>query len=611
MRPALYFPCDTNYKSVTGAVGRDKPFLIRFGLLSSYSPSSVRLILNKESENEVAYPMRHAFTDGGYDYFEADLCISSTGLYFYCFSCDTAQGVYMSGADAHLHACLGTGGKWQLTVVQEYYKSADMSGGLMYQIFTDRFCIGGERLATKAGNNYRSDWGGVPAYTPNDRGEYAVDFFGGNLKGIIAKLDYIASLGTTVIYLNPVFSARSNHKYDTADYMNIDSDFGTNGDFSELCVEAAKRNIKVMLDGVFSHTGSDSLYFNKYGRFDSVGAFQSKDSPYYKWYRFKNYPHSYECWWNFDTLPNVDETEESYNEFINGHNGVVRTWIRRGAYGWRLDVADELPDAFLDGLTAAVKAERPDACVMGEVWEDASNKISYGYRRRYLEGRQLDSVMNYPFKDAILRYLLHYGGARRFFDDIHTVVNNYPASALNNLMNHLGTHDTARILTVLGAETVPAQKNERANYKLKDAEAAFAKLKLATVLQYALPGIPSIFYGDEAGVEGFEDPFCRQCYPWGNEKQEFIDWYRLLGRIRADNKKAFCGAFRELAADNGLVAFERSGDGERIIAAVNAGNEAKLHLDGIYADLLSGGEYSGEIVVGGGACLLLREKAIR
>lgn len=289
-------------------------------------------------------------------------------------------------------------------------------------------------------------------------------------------------------------------------------------------------------------------------------AYNSQQSPYYPWYTFRQWPQNYECWWNFETLPNVKETEPSFNEYINGENGIIRKWLRAGASGWRLDVADELPDQFLDNLTAAAKAESPDAVVLGEVWEDASNKTAYGVRRRYLLGGQLDTVMNYPFRDAIFAFLLG-GDPRNFAESVESIVENYPPQCLRLLMNHIGTHDTERALTVLGGEPAGNRGREwQAAQSLtpEQRDTALKRLRLASLIQYLLPGVPCLYYGDEAGMEGYRDPFCRGAYPWGREGKNLLQWYKGLGMLRAQEKAILGkGSYRTLYADGNLLAFER------------------------------------------------------
>ena len=406
-----------------------------------------------------------------------------------------------------------------------------------------------------------ADWGGQPYWRPNERGEVTnSDYFGGTLRGIEEKLPYLKSLGVTCLYMNPVFESHSNHRYDTADYSKIDPLLGDEEDFRALCQAAKELGIRVVIDGVFSHTGSDSVYFNREGRYPTPGAYNSQQSPYYPWYSFRQWPDSYDCWWNFDTLPNVQETNPSYDAYINGKEGIVRKWLAAGASGWRLDVADELPDPFLDNLTAAAKAQRPDALVLGEVWEDASNKTAYGVRRRYLLGQQLDTVMNYPFRDAILGFLLG-GDPRNFAETVESICENYPPQCLRLLMNHIGTHDTERALTILGGEPAGNRGREwqaAQHLSPEQREIGLKRLRLASLIQYLLPGVPCIYYGDEAGMEGYRDPFNRACYPWGHEGLNLLTWYKGLGQLRAQEKPVLGqGLYRTLHADGNLLAFER------------------------------------------------------
>ncbi|MBQ4313772.1 MAG: glycoside hydrolase family 13 protein, partial [Clostridia bacterium] len=348
---------------------------------------------------------------------------------------------------------------------------------------------------------------------------------------------------------------------------------GDDEDFATLCDEAKKRGMRLILDGVFSHTGCDSKYFNQQGRYDSVGAYNSRHSEYYSWYKFINWPNTFDSWWGITTLPELREEDPSLLSYLTGDKGIVRKWIAQGAGGWRLDVADELPDIFLDHLRSAAKAEDPNAVIFGEVWEDASNKIAYSYRRRYLLGKQLDSVMNYCFKDAILGFLTGMD-ASSSMEIVMNVLENYPPQVVRLLMNLIGTHDTERIITMLAGEPSHGQGREwQASHSLSAEQRAWgkARYKLATVMQYTLPGVPSIYYGDETGVEGYRDPFNRACYPWGNEDNELIEWHRMLGKIRT-SLDCFVGAdFTPIVAQGRFMSYSREGEKDRIIVAVNAG----------------------------------------
>ena len=467
----------------------------------------------------------------------------------------------------------------QLTVYEEYGAAPDWFGrGVSYQIFPDRFCR--SRVPDPAGlvgdRTVHENWQDTPEFRPDERGEIRNrDFFGGDLAGIISKLDYLKSLGVTTLYLNPIFEAASNHRYNTADYMAIDPMLGTEEDFRALCREAHARGMRVLLDGVFNHTGSASRYFNADGFYPELGAAQSKDSPYYNWYHFTHWPDSYDAWWGIKTLPAVEENQASYRDFIiRSEDSVVRHWLRCGADGWRLDVADELPDDFIAELRQAMDAEKPDCLLLGEVWEDGSNKIAYDRRRKYLLGRETHGLMNYPFRTAALDWLCG-GDAAAFRESMEQLRENYPSPAFYSAMNFLSTHDTPRILTLLGGEPTPADKAERAAAQLSPAgrELARRRLMLGALLLYTFPGSPTVYYGDEAGMEGYEDPLNRRTFPWGQEDEGLLRWYRRLGQLRGDRPSLQQGDICYLYADGSGLALRRQWDGEVTTAAMNSGKE--------------------------------------
>ncbi len=560
----MFHSRNPKYRAPTGAVEAGSPVHFRITLPRELSCSAARLIMEREGDPAIIQDMFWCGMNGeNREWWECDFTPEDTGLYFYQFEASTCRGVQRLSRGERGWAVFGGTWRWQLTVYQAGFETPSwLEGGVMYQIFPDRFFKSDqEKAGLPAGRTYHQDWYEQPDWRPNQQGRVTnSDFFGGDLRGIAEKLPYLKSLGVTCIYLNPVFESHSNHRYDTADYSKIDPLLGTEEDFTALCQAAADLDIQVLIDGVFSHTGSDSVYFNREGRYAAAGAYNSQESPYSSWYCFHNWPDQYESWWGFDTLPNVNETNESYNEFINGEDGIVRRWLRAGASGWRLDVADELPDPFIDKLSAAAKAEDPEALVLGEVWEDASNKAAYGVRRRYLLGGQLDSVMNYPFRDAVFAFLLG-GDPKAFAEAVENIVENYPPQCLRLLMNHIGTHDTERALTVLGGEPAGSRGREwQSGQKLsqRQREVGVARLKLASMLQYLLPGVPCLYYGDEAGLEGYRDPFNRACYPWGREDAELLDWYRALGKMRAEQKSILArGGYRTLRAEGNLLVMER------------------------------------------------------
>ena len=468
--------------------------------------------------------------------------------------------------------------RWQLTVYEDTGTPDWFGRGVTYQIFPDRFRrTGTPDVSGMVGRRWlHESWDDQPVFRPDEDGQITNrDFFGGSLAGITEKLDYLQSLSVTTLYLNPIFEAASNHRYDTADYRAIDPLLGDEETFRTLCREAHKRGMRVMLDGVFNHTGSRSRYFNADGFYPELGAAQSQDSPYYDWYSFHPWPTDYDAWWGVKTLPAVNEQRPAYRQFIfKGEDSVVRHWLRCGADGWRLDVADELPGDFIAGIRRAIEDEKPDGYLLGEVWEDGSNKVAYSQRRRYLLGRETHGLMNYPLRTALLRWLGG-GDAAEFRESMETLRANYPPAAFYGAMNFLGTHDTPRILTLLGAGHIPAAKEERAAFALSPAQLARgrAKLRLAGMLLYGFPGSPTLFYGDEAGMQGFEDPLNRGTYPWGREDTGLLDFFRALGRLRKERRSLQSGSLTYIYAQGGGLVITREHEGETTMVALNAGDE--------------------------------------
>jgi 4-alpha-glucanotransferase len=559
----IYDSWDAAYKTPFGAVrtGKVCQFTIRLPKEQQldYAPC---LVLFRTG-------FRERFINLHFERDEEDCAVWSTrfmpryaGVYYYYFVY-TIRGerFYIKKRDGHL-GNVNDGELFQLTAYSDLYNTPEfLKGGVMYQIFPDRFCKSGkphENLPD--GRVLRDDWGGTPFYKPDQNGHvWNNDYFGGDLVGIQEKLPYLHEIGVTCIYLNPIFEAHENHRYNTANYLSVDPLLGTNEDFRELCREAEKYGISIILDGVFSHTGADSIYFNKFGRYDTEGAYQSKKSQYYPWYTFWNYPNEYEAWWGIDTLPNVKETNKDYLNYICGEGGVLDYWLSLGAAGFRLDVADELPDKFLDHLRRCVKKHGSEKIVIGEVWEDASNKESYGKKRRYLLGEQLDSVMNYPFREAMIGYLKGMS-ADEFRLRIMTILENYPKPTVDVLMNFVSTHDIERAINRFGGEDCNGKsKDWMAERYLNEEEycRGRAMLGAAMALMFFLPGVPSIYYGDEAGLQGYKDPFNRRCYPWGHEDQHLIAATKELSRIRHAYRVFTNGRLYFLPSPEDVMAFVR------------------------------------------------------
>ena len=421
---------------------------------------------------------------------------------------------------------------------------------------------------------YRENKSGEPYFWPTEQedGYLTRDYFGGDFEGIRRKLPYLAGLGVTVIYLNPIFEAHSNHRYNTANYLKADPLLGTNEEFARLCDEAGRRGISIILDGVFSHTGSDSIYFNRECRYPVCGAYNSPDSPYRRWYDFSpSYPCGYRAWWGFDTLPEVNEHDESYREFICGKGGVIDTWLSLGAGGFRLDVADELPDDFIEAIRTAVKRHGQDKFLLGEVWEDATTKVSYGARRTYLLGKGLDTVMNYPFRSAILAFLRG-GDARVCADAILRICENYPAPALHTLMNFVSTHDTERAITALAGESCEGKDRYWQSGRRLSAEQyehGRRLVCLAYAMLFTLPGIPSIYYGDEIGMQGYKDPFNRAYFEWDSTETRIIATLRNLAALRQRCKVFASGRLAISYAQDGVLCFERLARQNKAAVCIN------------------------------------------
>lgn len=602
------------FREPSGAVPTHSTIVFEIQVPRHYGLKETSLVWITDENGEYQYiKMRWKGMNGGRDIYEQQVEVKTPGLVWYYFQLKALSHVLYvgKGIDRHMVTEVEPP-SWQLTIYDENFTTPDwIKGGIYYHIFVDRFAKEGP-VSVREGQIMRHDWGGLPEYAPNEHGEVVNnDFFGGNLKGIISKLPYLESLGVTCIYLSPIFEAYSNHKYDTGDYKKIDPTFGDLQDFQDLCEAAMRRGIRIILDGVFNHTGSDSKYFNKKATYPSVGAYQSKESPYYDWYKFIRYPNQYECWWGIDTLPAINEENPSYEEFIAGKVGIASRWLLEGAAGWRLDVVDELPDQFLEKFRRTVKGADPEALIIGEVWEDASSKIAYGKRRHYFHGQQLDSVMNYPFKDAIIQFI-RYRDSKHIHHIVTSIVDNYPSNVVHCLMNMLGTHDTRRILTALGGkEMYHANKEAKSRTQMTEEERihGLELLKLAVLLQMTLPGVPCIYYGDEAGMEGYEDPFNRRCYPWGKEEQHLLRWYKKIANIREKMSVFKDGSYETIHSDDSVYIFQRINEKEKVVIGINRSDKLfRLEVGRKYEDLLHkekvGTEY---IIEPNEACLLVHK----
>lgn len=619
----IYHSRDRQFKSPTGPVQTDTLMDFNILLAPEATNADLRLIIiNDKTGEKTVHPMmlryKEDLTTSGFLNYTCSVKIPDKGLYWYYFACRCGADSFYIGKNPDNNRAVLTAEHpvaWQQTVYKRSYQAPSwLYGGVIYHIFVDRFFHVGEDVKLP-GKILRDDWGGMPHYLPDENGIIQNnDFFGGNLAGITAKLPYLRDLGIDCLYLSPIFEAYSSHKYDTGDYHTIDPMFGTQEDFDNLCKKAEESGIRIILDGVFSHTGDRSIYFNKDGSYDSLGAYQSVDSPYRDWYYFRE-DGSYESWWGIDTLPRINKENPDYMEFVNGKDGVIPSWLRKGAAGWRLDVVDELPNEFMNSLVAAAKKEKEDAIIIGEVWEDASNKIAYDRRKDYLTGDQLDSVMNYPLREAIIRFVRN-GSSTVLRETVESILENYPPEVVHCLMNMLGNHDTPRILTALGGRELPdtADREEKAQTHMNsgELERAVNRLKMAVVLQMTLPGVPCIYYGDEAGMEGYADPFNRKCYPWGQERFDIMDWFKKIIAIRKKYPAFKEGDYRTVQSGRGIFVFERTDGKDRFLIAANASrNSALIYSGRHWESLISNRKTIGNFTLFPREVLLMKEVTLQ
>lgn len=594
---------NTFYRNPFGAVCCTSKVSLSIAISGCGIPSAINLMIKDDKGDWEYFDMSYAFDINGSSIYSVTIDMpKEPSLMWYSFKIvgEDNKIIYYGNNTRQL----GGVGKiyenipdhhFQITVYDEDYKTPDwFKEGIAYQIFPDRFFNGNED-GSFLGNRediIKRNWNDTPFYKAEQfGGEYkANDFFGGNLEGIIKKLPYLKDLGISVIYLNPIFKAYSNHKYDTGSYEEIDPMFGDEEKFSQLCQKAEQFGIRIILDGVFNHTGSDSRYFNKKGTYSSLGAYQSQSSPYYSWFRFYDWPEKYESWWGIDTLPQIEENSKELREYLlSGKDAIIKKWLRLGASGWRLDVVDELPGFFVKELNKNAKEEKEDAVIIGEVWEDASNKIAYGERREYFMGKELDSVMNYPMKDALIDALLGYIDAKELNARLMSLKENYPAPAYYSLLNMVSGHDIERIMTLMSG--APSRHNVD-----KDTQAAFTlegeKLLLAKkrslmilTLQMTLPGVPCIFYGDEIGIWGYGDPFCRRTFPWDNiddfdHDKLMRSTYKKMIALRKSSKAFSIGEYECAYAIGSVYSFVRSLGDEKYVVVVNMGSQhQRIRLD--------------------------------
>lgn len=573
----IFDSLQTRFKTPTGCIKVGEEVYFHLEIPKKEAPYEVRIIFEEFfSDKAFSEEMTRIREDNDRIIFETEGNFGEKNIYRYFFSFKSyGRTKFIKKKAGSFEGQIQEspeGFAWQLTIYDEITTNPNMQEGVMYQIFPDRFARYGSVENPPADRIYRV-WEGNPFWKEKLIGQ---DFFGGNLQGVIHKLRYLKELGVTALYLNPIWIARSNHRYDPADYKKVDPLLGTEADLKELIKRAHKLGMIVVIDTVLNHTGADSIYFNKYNSYPVIGAFNSTESKYFGWYYFSEHPEKYESWWGFTEHPKINQEASSFQEYMFGNGGVIDYWYSLGIDGLRLDVPDELPNFTLNCIYNCSKRNKENAVIISEVWEDASNKANYGHRMEYLLGHETTSVMNYPVKDAILAYIRYgdFWGAH-LKETLETVfLENYPREIAWSLMNFLSSHDTVRAITKLvGPE---AQENDREWQNKHDTLSreeyilGRERLMISYLILYFLPGIPSIYYGDEVGLCGQKDPFNRKPYPWNRRDKKLLKFFKALGKFRHIERDFFRKADFEVSyIDEEICILERSHAKRQLFLVVN------------------------------------------
>ena len=539
----------------------------------------------ESSDSRHAFQLKHVKNDSGFVYFEGDVELFTKAIYHYYFSFEANNNfIYYKKEKITDHQTITPEEKWKMSVNFEVPNWA--KGKIMYHIFVDRFNKGrNKKLDDMPRRTIYDNWNSDMIIGPNEDGIWNADFYGGDIKGIIDKLDYIHSLGVSILYLSPIVWSQSNHRYDTADYEKVDPYAGCNDDLKELCDKAHKMGMKVILDAVFNHTGNDSKYFNQYGQFPELGAYQSKDSKYYPFYKkyYSNNQVYFGYWWGMPNLPVCDGNNKEWQQYIYGENGVIDLWFKLGIDGLRLDVADELTDEFIEGIREAVKRNKSDGFILGEVWK---NPMRMG--RSYIEsGKGMDSVMNYVLIDALIRYF-KYNDVGKLAEIIRQLRVEYPKDTLNSLMNFTSTHDITRAINLFGSYDFNGygewawnlgndDRNWQNNYKLSKEQYEFGKKVYKAYIYFLtfFPGNLSIFYGDEMGLEGMGNLANRRVIPWNSNiiDNDLIKFFKNIGSIRKREEFLTNADLNIFDINDRYTMYERKSDEEKALIVVNRTND--------------------------------------
>lgn len=603
---------DLTYKKPFGAVTQNQNVQWALRALPGVNHATLVLDVRKlEGNQEILeyrmlkrIPMQRA-TDGKDEIFRAAHSFKDKAIYGYWFEVRIGSETYVyqnNGEPIYWTQEKGAGGvgqvvlandkerlsrqvrRFRITVFDPDFRVPPWAQDAVYYfIFPDRYRNGnlandpqvGQRKYQNHPIEVHPKWLGKPFKPGTGDGSdahYNNDFFGGDLEGIIQKLDDIKDLGANAIYMTPIFLAASNHKYDTADYLQVDPAFGSNADFTRLTQEAAKRGIRIIPDASLNHVGADSRYFDRFGNFSTQdkGAFANNriqpGSPYASWFTLDakqtDPDKQFKGWVGVTDLPELNKSSPSWRQFAYGSpDSITRTWLRRGASGWRMDVVPWVPDDFWREWRVAVKQTKPDAITIAETWFDAS---------KYLLGDTFDSTMNYVLRNAILDFA-NGNDARKLVANLEHLREAYPPQAFHALMNLLSSHDQARALHVLGGHE---DASPEAMQKAKQ------RLRLATLVQMTLPGSPTVYYGDEVGLSGGDDPYNRMPYPWADQggqpdlslRQDFKTWLQMRHQHAALRQGSLLAP---LASNAHVVVLARQLDTEMVFMAYNNSEQAQ------------------------------------
>lgn len=536
----------------------------------------------------IDFPMKHIKHDGKFNHFETNIYLDTRAIYRYYFSYVINNKTYYVNKDN-----INEINKDNMFKMSVNFKTPDWAKGkVMYHIFVDRFKRGSkEELTPLPRRVIHSSWDKPIITGPDKDGIWNNDFYGGDLKGIENSLDYIKDLGVSIIYLSPIVHSQSNHRYDTADYENVDPYVGSNEDLKSLCDKAHEKGMKIVLDAVFNHTGNDSKYFNQYESFDCKGAYQCFESEYSSFYRkyYDNGQLKYDYWWGMDNMPVCDGNSKAWQDYILGEDGVIDKWFDLGIDGLRLDVADELSDEFIEKIRIAVKRNKEDGFVIGEVWKNPMQM-----NRGYIEsGKGMDTVMNYSLIDALIKYF-KYADTNTLSCILKDILRDYPTDTINTLMNFTSTHDITRAINLFATNdfqnggygewswnTASTDLEWLKKYKLSEEEYKQGKeiYKNYLFALTFLPGILSIFYGDEIGMQGMGNLENRKPFTWDSMDLELLEYIKTIGKIRKYEKFLEEAELNIIDIDKNILLFERIKLEEKMLIAINRSNEErKLYI---------------------------------